>query len=353
VKNNAPLPDAQGFAGASNVTVRDLLPLELRCATVSAISNGGTCTDPVPDVAGARSQINWTVPGPILPQGTQTLTYTVTLPTDLAPSEDLTNDAGVRTYTGPVNTGLTPTTYIPASNIDPTLTSNIPDVARDSETVTLSPVAVVKQQQSELSESGNSRNASLATSADRRRSASTWTTSCRRPSRHPRPCTGDVHRSSAQRSDTAHDRSHGVTPTAFLNGGALPVNWSFNAGTLTVTLADPYLVDNTADVIEMHFRAIVDRHRQRGGPEQGQHGQLRVQDEGSRDRRSAGPDRHGHRQHVARDRRAEPRYVEERPTLPARSPTGPGHHLLAHVDELGAPRRMTSSSPTVSRCTSP
>ena len=258
VKNNAPLPDAQGFAGASNVTVRDLLPLELRCATVSAISNGGTCTDPVPDVAGARSQINWTVPGPILPQGTQTLTYTVTLPTDLAPSEDLTNDAGVRTYTGPVNTGLTPTTYIPASNIDPTLTSNIPDVARDSETVTLSPVAVVKQQQSELSESGNSRNASLATSADQ-------------------ATIGEyvdyVVQTTVPASSTVYGGTftdplpsgltllttgpHGVTPTAFLNGGALPVNWSFNAGTLTVTLADPYLVDNTADVIEMHFRAIV------------------------------------------------------------------------------------------------
>jgi fimbrial isopeptide formation D2 family protein/uncharacterized repeat protein (TIGR01451 family) len=258
VKNNAPLPDPQGFAGASNVTVRDLLPLEIRCATVSAISNGGTCTNPSPDVPGARSQINWTLAGPILPQDTQTLTYTVALPTDLAPAEDLTNDAGVRTYTGPVNTGGAPTTYIPSNNIDPTLTSNIPDVARDSETVALTPVGVVKQQQSELSESGNSRNAALSTSADHATIGEyvdyvVQTT---------------IPASSTVYSGTFTDPlpsgltllttgPNGVTPSAYLNGGPLPVNWSFNAATLTVTLADPYLVDNTADVVEMHFRAIV------------------------------------------------------------------------------------------------
>jgi fimbrial isopeptide formation D2 family protein/uncharacterized repeat protein (TIGR01451 family) len=263
VKNNAPLPDPQGFAGASNVTVRDLLPLEIRCSTVSAISTPpsgtvGICTDPSPDTPGTRSQINWTVPGPILPQATQTLTYTVTLPTDLAPAEDLTNDAGVRTYTGPVNTGGGPTTYIPASNIDSTLTSNIPDVSKDSETLTLSPVGVVKLQQSELTESGNSRNATQSASADQGTIGEyvDYTVQTTIPA------------SSTVYAGTMTDPlpsgmtllttgPNGVTPTATLNGAALPMDWTFDVSTLTVTLPASYLVDNTADVIAMHFRAIV------------------------------------------------------------------------------------------------
>jgi fimbrial isopeptide formation D2 family protein/uncharacterized repeat protein (TIGR01451 family) len=263
VKNNAPLPDPQGFAGASNVTVRDLLPLEIRCSTVSAISTPpsgtvGICTDPSPDTPGARSQINWTVPGPILPQDTQTLTYTVTLPTDLAPGEDLTNDAGVRTYTGPVNTGGAPTTYIPSNNIDPALTSNIPDVSKDSETLTLSPVGVVKLQQSELTESGNSRNATQSASADQATIGEyvDYTVQTTIPA------------SSTVYAGTMTDPlpsgmtllttgPNGVTPTATLNGAALPMDWTFNVSTLTVTLPASYLVDNTADVVEIHFRTIV------------------------------------------------------------------------------------------------
>ncbi len=263
VKNNAPLPDPQGFAGASAVTVRDLLPFEIRCSVVSAISTPtggavGVCTDPSPDTAGARSRIDWTIPGPLLPQQTATVTYKITLPADLAPGEDLTNDAGVRTYTGPVNTGGAPTTYVPSNNIDPTLTSNIPDVARDAETVALSPVDVVKLQQSELSESGNSRNATPSANADQatigeyvdytvQTTVPALTTIYAGTMTDPLPAGVTL----------LTTGPNGVVPTAVLNGNPLPATWSFNASTLTVTLADPYLVDSTADVIQIKFRAIV------------------------------------------------------------------------------------------------
>ncbi len=258
VKNNAPLPDPQGFAGASNITIRDLLPFELRCSAVSAISNGGTCTNPSPDVAGARSQINWTVAGPLLPQATQNLTYKVTLPTDLAPSEDLTNNAGVRTYDGPVNTGGAPTTYIPAGNIDPTLTSNIPETASDAETVVLTPTSVVKLQQSELSESGNTKNASPAATADQATIGEyvDYTIQATIPA-NAMVYDGTFTDPLPAGMTLLTTGPNAVIPTAYLNGAALPGTWSFDAGSLKVTLATPYQVDAIQDVIEVRFRTVV------------------------------------------------------------------------------------------------
>lgn len=258
VKNIAPLPDPQGFAGASSILVRDLLPFELRCATVSAISNGGVCTDPVPDTPGSRSQIDWTLPGPLLPQDLQTLTYSVKLPNDLAPAEDLTNNAGIRSFTGQVNTGGAPTVYVPASNIDPTLVSNIPEPALDAETLTLPPSTTVKLQQSELSESGNSRNATPSAAADQATIGEyvDYTIQATLPA-GTTTYAGTFTDTLPAGLTLLTTGPNAVTPTAWLNGAALPANWSFNASTLTVTLADPYLVDATDDVIEVRFRAVV------------------------------------------------------------------------------------------------
>jgi uncharacterized repeat protein (TIGR01451 family)/fimbrial isopeptide formation D2 family protein/LPXTG-motif cell wall-anchored protein len=263
VTNNAPLPDLQGFGGATDVTVRDLLPFEVRCSVVSAISvppggAAGVCTDPTPDTAGARSRIDWAVPGPILPQRSQTLTYVLTLPTDLSPGEDLVNDAGVRTYTNPVNTGGTPTLYIPPNNIDPTLTPNIAEPARDQETVTLPPVVVEKLQRSELDESGNSRNPTLAATADQ----ATIGEYVDYVVRATIPASATVYEGSMTDLlpaglDLLTTGPNAVTPTAYLNGAVLPSTWTFDAGTLKVTLPSPYLVDATPDVIEIRFRAVV------------------------------------------------------------------------------------------------
>ncbi len=258
VKNNAPLPDAQGFAGASTIQVRDLLPFELRCATVSAISNGGVCTDPSPDTPGSRSRIDWTLSGPLLAQQLQTVTYSVTLPNDLAPSEDLTNDAGIRSYAGEVNTGGAPTVYIPANNIDPTLVPNIPESARGTQTLALPPSTVVKLQQSELSESGNSRNATPATTLDQATIGEyvDYTIQATLPA--GTTTYGGTFRDTVPAGLTLLTTGpNAVVPEARLNGAPLPADWSFNASTLTVTLADPYLVDSTADVIEVRFRAVV------------------------------------------------------------------------------------------------
>ena len=263
VKNNAPLPDPDGYGNALAISVRDLLPFEVRCASVTSISTPpggvvGVCTDPSPDTAGARSRIDWLAPGPLTPQTTQAFTYVLTLPTDLAPTEDLVNDAGVRQYQGPVNTGGTPTTYIPPSNIDPSLTPNIAEPANDKEKVTLAAATVDKVQQSELAESGNSRNTSAAATNDQ----ATIGEYVDYTVRATIPANSTVY--AAKVTDTLPaglslltSGPSGVTPTAYLNGSALPSSWTFDATTLTVTLPSPYLVDATADVIEIRLRAVV------------------------------------------------------------------------------------------------
>ena len=168
-----------------------------------------------------------------------------------------TTPASGRT-TGQVNTGGAPTTYIPASNIDPTLVSNIPEAASDSETFSLTPTTVAKLQQSELSESGNSRNAALATTPDQATIGEyvDYTIQTTAPAKST--VYGGTFTDPLPAGMTLLTSGpNGVTPTAWLNGAALPSNWSFNASTLTVTLADPYLVDATDDIIEVKFRAVV------------------------------------------------------------------------------------------------
>ncbi|MEI2731873.1 MAG: SdrD B-like domain-containing protein [Dermatophilaceae bacterium] len=263
VTNHAPLPDPQGFGGAVDITVRDLLPFEVRCSAVSAISAPpggavGVCSDPSPDTPGARSRVDWTVPGPLLPQQTQRLSYVLTLPPDLAPSEDLVNDAGVRTYAGPVNTGGTPTVYIPPNNIDPALTPNIVEPARDQETVQLAPVVVDKLQRSELAESGNSRNPELSATIDQ----ATVGEYVDYVVRMTLPASSTVYEATATDTLPAGlslltSGPNGVVPSAFLDGAVLPSSWTFDASTLTVTLPTPYAVDKTPDTIEVRFRAIV------------------------------------------------------------------------------------------------
>ena len=109
-----------GLLPAEDTTVWDNLPGQVTdcSASVTSISDGGTC--------GTATQVQWTgvsVPaagtgGP----GTSTLTYVMTVPSGVAAGETLSNHAGVVSYQGPPpNNGGTnsPTSYVPADNIDP------------------------------------------------------------------------------------------------------------------------------------------------------------------------------------------------------------------------------------------
>jgi uncharacterized repeat protein (TIGR01451 family)/fimbrial isopeptide formation D2 family protein/LPXTG-motif cell wall-anchored protein len=105
-----------GTETALDATVRDILPTQLSCADVSAISNGGTCSAGV---------INWTTTSnlDLTPGQTITLSYTVVVRDGVTPGITMTNRAGVRDYRGATN-NATPFTYVPANNIDGSLVPN-------------------------------------------------------------------------------------------------------------------------------------------------------------------------------------------------------------------------------------
>lgn len=139
-----------GQQDAVNVDVRDLLPADYDCAFITAISDGGTCTD-----GGlATDRVDWTVAS--LPAGqTKTLTYTATVPASVGPGRTIANTAGVREYEGATNLGGT-YLYTPANNIDPS-NPNPPNVPRadDPSNVATPGAAVVKARATEVTESGN------------------------------------------------------------------------------------------------------------------------------------------------------------------------------------------------------
>lgn len=87
-----------------DIVVWDVLPEEIDCSLVEAISDGGVCTDPGdpghPTFAGndQLSAITWTVPGPLQPGESLTITYDMVIP-DLTPVDfQFDNTAYVRSY---------------------------------------------------------------------------------------------------------------------------------------------------------------------------------------------------------------------------------------------------------------
>ena len=110
-----------GDRAASGADVWDVLPPQLGCADVGAISDGGLC---------AAGKIRWTGLGAIAVGATTKLTYDVTVPNTVAPGETLTNTAAVTRYTSATNDAGAPLfTYVPANPTvnDPTAgTPNAP-----------------------------------------------------------------------------------------------------------------------------------------------------------------------------------------------------------------------------------
>ena len=136
-----------GQQDARNVSVRDLLPPLVTCATVSSISDGGTC-----DSGGNR--IEWTVPV-VAASASATVTYVVTTPAGAAPGDTYLNTAGVRTYQGATNTG-TPFDYYPSSNIDPILEPQAnADPAKDTAQASVLQPTIAKTASTSVTESGN------------------------------------------------------------------------------------------------------------------------------------------------------------------------------------------------------
>jgi len=112
-----------GVQAAGDVQAWDALPPGWTCATVSLISDGGTCTNGVVTSVGTASVIKWTLPGANVIPGTSShapLTYSVTVPAGVSFGTAYINTLGLRTYTTLTNTGST-SSFCPTSNIDPNL----------------------------------------------------------------------------------------------------------------------------------------------------------------------------------------------------------------------------------------
>ncbi|MGB8861559.1 MAG: SdrD B-like domain-containing protein [Ilumatobacteraceae bacterium] len=272
VNNSAPLePESVGnpgyvhFGAAFKVKVRDALPFELTCADVVVpIPNGGVCTNGVATglTPSTVSVIDWTIAGPINPQASAVVTYQVKLPVTLAPTEDLTNTAGVRSYEQPVNTGQPPVVYIPptATTLDPTAVPNDTVPAIASVTVVLADVPVTKVQASSISETGNPSNAPA--------SAATDTVTIGENISYT--ITATIPAGSTVYAGTFTDALPpnlrlltSPVAAATLNGTPLPGGWTFVAdpgtGAVKVTLPDPYTnaAGSGADVITVTMTAVV------------------------------------------------------------------------------------------------
>ena len=137
-----------GNENANNVSVRDVLPGDITCAQVSAISDGGACD-------AGNDWIQWDAADGITVAagGTSTLTYDVTVPTGISAGSVLVNTAGVRTYEGDTNSG-SPFVYVPADNIDGTLTPNT-DRADDTARITTDLPVIDKVRTTSVDEPGN------------------------------------------------------------------------------------------------------------------------------------------------------------------------------------------------------
>ncbi len=135
-----------GNEDVSDVAVRDLVPARIGCAGIGGLPSGFSCP------AGGN-QLDGTI-GAIAAGGKATLTYTATLPAGTGPAEAFVNHAGVRQFRVRANTGSGTFGYVPANNIDPTLTPNT-TAADDTTTVTAQDVSIVKNHTTALVEQGN------------------------------------------------------------------------------------------------------------------------------------------------------------------------------------------------------
>lgn len=233
-----------GSAPALDATVRDVFPVELTCADISSVSNGGVCD-------GANGWIDWGAASDIdvSAGSTVALTYVVTIPVGTSAGATLSNSAGIRTYEGQTNTG-TPFMYVPADNIDATLTANTTAADDDSEVVTTLPT-LVKTATTSVTEAGNN-----ATEEATIGETVTYTIAIDLPdaiSYYNAALTDVV--------DAEKDLDVGSV-AATLDGAPLPAGFTVTAddpsNTITIDFPTPYVVpDGTDQQLVVTFDAIV------------------------------------------------------------------------------------------------
>ncbi len=140
---NVSVEPGSGFGGytqAQDVRVTDDLPAPLTCLDITAGPSGASL------ISCSGSQITWVI-NTLDPGASENLTYSVTIPSTIGPSQDLTNTATLTSFEQVTNNAGAVTTYSPALTAEATVTT--PGVDLD------------KVQQSALLESGNGQNPSL------------------------------------------------------------------------------------------------------------------------------------------------------------------------------------------------
>ncbi|WP_181034295.1 isopeptide-forming domain-containing fimbrial protein [Arthrobacter sp. GMC3] len=159
-------PDTTGTVPreVSNVDVWDVLPLPLRCADISNISDGGVCTNPgdmnQPSFAGSdtKSAIRWTSDAVHIAAGQlHSYGYTVKIPAGTGVSEVLRNTAAVRSYEASTNWDGPATPNYPGNNIDTTVKpeDQDPNPVTDDSDVYLPTPSVAKGVVSAIKDAGN------------------------------------------------------------------------------------------------------------------------------------------------------------------------------------------------------
>jgi len=142
----------KGNRDSVQAEIWDVLPPNVACTEVSAISNGGVCG--AKTALPGKVVVSWTGIA-IAHNSSVELDYDVLVKKDtFAPNEDLVNTAGVRQYTTTTNVGTT-FTYVPRSNIDPTNTPTNTSSASDPSDVFLAGDLVAKTRTTAVAEPGN------------------------------------------------------------------------------------------------------------------------------------------------------------------------------------------------------
>ena len=148
--------------------VWDVLPLGITCADISAISDGGACTNPNSPTQptfsgnGTHSAIRWQLPAApaLAPGATRTLTYAMRIPADTSVNTSFPNTAAVRSFNTATNRPGVTAEHQPRNNIDTSTDPRVWDVPRASDTseVHTPSVSVAKTNVTDITEQNNGLN---------------------------------------------------------------------------------------------------------------------------------------------------------------------------------------------------
>lgn len=161
-------PDASTGIDVDGIDVWDTLPDGFDCGDVSAITDGGACTDPGdgghPTFSGDsdHSAIRW-ISGTLAPQATAAVTYDVEIPTPTSVNVPYDNTAEVHTCTTQTNRGGLSAEHFPRNNVDRTLGDEDEDApeASDTASVILPAVGLTKTDTTSVDEPGNGIHAAV------------------------------------------------------------------------------------------------------------------------------------------------------------------------------------------------